>query len=415
VTLPKVLDEILALPTAAFAESAVLEYVRRFCDNLPGVAVRADRCGNLLARYRRQPPRGVRPVVFTAHTDHPGFVALEARRGRNVRAAFRGWVEPEYFPGARMRFHSGGRWVRGVVRQVTRAAPIVGSPGRTGRPEEVLIETAGDVAAGSPGMWDLPEPALRRGLVLARACDDLAGCAAMLALLERLSRRRVAAEAYCLFTRAEEVGFVGAIGAARAGTIPRKLPVVAIETSKVLPGVEVGGGPILRVGDRASVFTPEVTAFCERVAKELAERTAGRQSPKRNRDSQTRGINDRGLGKGAARRATSGSSPGPFRFQRKLMDGGTCESTAYLSYGYPTTGVCLALGNYHNMDTQRKRIAPEYVSLADWQWMVEWFAALVTARPGFGVEAGLMRKSLDARFASYAGLLGSGVTVRKQE
>lgn len=403
-TLPIVLQEILALPTAPFAESAVLDYVRNVCAGLPAVEVREDRCGNLLARYRHKPPRGVAPVVFTAHTDHPGFVALEASRGRSVRAAFRGWVEPEYFTGAKMRFHSGGRWVRGAVRKVTQAAPIVGSPGRTGRPEEVLIEAAGEVAAGSPGMWDLPEPALRRGLVLARACDDLAGCAAMLALLERLSRRRVAAEAYCLFTRAEEVGFVGAIGAARAGTIPRKLPVVAIETSKVLPGVEMGGGPILRVGDRASVFTPEVTAFCERVAKELAAHTAADQSPKRARGTREPRIRDRGSASRVARRGTD-ASPGPFRFQRKLMDGGTCESTAYLSYGYPTTGVCLALGNYHNMDVQRKRIAPEYVSLADWQWMVEWFAAIVTARPGFGVEAGLMRKSLDERFAKYEELL----------
>lgn len=403
--LPDVLAEILALPTAAFAESAVLDYVRRFCRAVPGVTVRADRCGNLLARYLHRPPRGVRPVVFTAHTDHPGFVALESRRGRSVRAAFRGWVEPEYFAGARMRFHSGGRWVRGVVRKVTKAAPIVGSPGRTGRPEEVLIEAARDVEPGSPGMWDLPEPSLRRGLVLARACDDLAGCAAMLALLERLSRRRVAAEAYCLFTRAEEVGFVGAIGAARAGTIPRKLPVVAIETSRVLPGVEIGGGPILRVGDRASVFTPEVTAFCERVAKELAARTASAQIPKRKRGTQESGIRDRGSGKGVARRGASSVSSAPFRFQRKLMDGGTCESTAYLSYGYPTTGVCLALGNYHNMDMQRKRIAPEYVSLADWEWMVDWFEALVRARPGFGVEAGLMRKSLDERFSKYEELL----------
>jgi hypothetical protein len=38
-----------------------------------------------------------------------------------------------------------------------------------------------------------------------------------------------------------------------------------------------------------------------------------------------------------------------FKYQRKLMDGGTCESTAFMAYGYDAAGVCLSLGNYHNM------------------------------------------------------------------
>lgn len=375
--LPAVLGELLSLPTAAFVEREVQAYVRRACAALPGVTTQDDRYGNILARYCHA-PRDVSAVVFTAHMDHPGFCGLRMDGERTLLAAFRGWVEPEYFVGTKVRFWSGGRWVKGRIAEVTKAAPIFGMIGRTGRPEEVRVEVSRPVAPQSPGMWDLPEPKLKAGgRVHARGCDDIAGCAAMLALLARLSAARARADVYCLFTRAEEVGFIGAIGAARARTIPVGLPIIAIETSKELPGARMGDGPILRVGDKSTVFTPAVTAFCERVAKEFAAKCkeAGRE----------------------------------FKFQRKLMDGGTCESTAYLTYGYPTTGMCVALGNYHNMDVKRGKIASEYISLSDWQFMVDWFEALAVDEQGYGGEASAMRTQLDRRFAEYLPLLQGSV------
>ena len=61
------------------------------------------------------------------------------------------------------------------------------------------------------------------------------------------------------------------------------------------------------------------------------------------------------------------------------MDGGTCESSAYCALGYEATGLCLALGNYHNVNTRRKRLAPEYVDLNDFDNVVKWFVALARA------------------------------------
>jgi endoglucanase len=372
VPLPGILKEMLSLPTAAFVEGAVLGYIADACRALPGVRLKRDRWGNLLAHYKHQ-PRTRRPLVFTAHTDHPGFVALRMQRDGRLLAAFRGWVEPAYFDGTGVRFWSGGRWIRGRVVEVVKAAPIYGMIGRTGRPERVAIRVHERVEPNSPGMWDLPDPALRDdGCVHARGCDDVAGAAALLALLERLSRKRARAEVYALFTRAEEVGFVGAIAAARDGIIPKRLPVIAIENSKAIPGVEIGGGPVLRVGDKTSMFTPAITAFCDRVAKELSERQRS------------------------------------FKYQRKLMDGGTCESTAYIAYGYEAGGICLALGNYHNMDTQRRKIGSEFISLDDWRRMVDWFEALATDQRGYGTETSTLRATLDERFARYLPLLRAG-------
>lgn len=366
--IPQTLKDLLSLPTAAFVEHAVLEYVRNACRKLAGVRVKIDRYGNLLAHYRNR-PRAKTPLVFTAHTDHPGFCALKMRDPKTLLAAFRGWVEPEYFLGTGVRFWSGGRWIKGKIIELTKTAPVYGLIGRTARPEEVAVAVKTPVEPDSPGMWDLPDPQLRGGNVYARGCDDLAGCASMLALLERLSHKRARAEVYCLFTRAEEVGFVGAIAAARIGTIPRRLPIIAIETSKAVTGVQIGGGPVLRVGDKSSVFTPAVTAFCDRVAKDMLKRRKN------------------------------------FKYQRKLMDGGTCESTAYIAYGYPATGICVALGNYHNMDETRKKIGSEFISLADWGRMVCWFEELVLDKKGFGHEESDLRAAMDKRFENYLPLL----------
>ena len=82
--LPRILKDLLRLPTASFVETAVLERVRSICERLKGVSCRYDRYGNLLACYRHR-PRAVTPLVFTAHTDHPGFIAQEMRDGRTRR------------------------------------------------------------------------------------------------------------------------------------------------------------------------------------------------------------------------------------------------------------------------------------------------------------------------------------------
>ena len=82
----------------------------------------------------------------------------------------------------------------------------------------------------------------------------------MLCAIHELARGRRSCDAYFLFTRAEEVGFVGALAAARLKTIPQRCFVVAMETSTQLPHAKMGDGPILRVGDRASTFTSSATA-----------------------------------------------------------------------------------------------------------------------------------------------------------
>jgi endoglucanase len=334
----RVLTDLLSIPTAPFAEHQVIAHVERFCDARNGVARSRDAAGNVLVRVRRGSRRVKRPVCITAHLDHPGFVTDRMIGKDRVRAFWRGGVPKAYFVGSGVRFDVDGAWVRGTVRSIR----TVRRDGRAGV-ETAVVDVPRSIPSGSIGMWDLPDPRIRGSRIYARACDDLAGAAAMMCAIDALVRSRTSCDAYFLFTRAEEVGFVGAIAAAKSKTIPSKCFVAAMETSSELPDARMGDGPILRVGDKASAFTPAVTAYCHRVAGELAR------------------------------------SDRSFRYQRKLMDGGTCESSAYCALGYEATGLCVALGNYHNVDRRRGRIGPEYIDLGDFACVVKWFVALARA------------------------------------
>ena len=359
----RVLHELLSIPTAPFAEHFVIEHIERYCARRKA-AVTRDAAGNILVRVRVGRRRIARPVCLTAHLDHPGFVADRSISKGRLRAHWRGGVPKEYFVGSAVRFFVDGAWVKGRVRSIKSGVKA----GRE-RVETAVIEVAVDVPPGSIGMWDFPDPKIRGSRIYARGCDDLAGAAAMLCAIDELSRSREGCDAYFLFTRAEEVGFVGAIAAARLKTIPKRCFVVAMETSSERPNARMGDGPILRVGDRASTFTSEVTAHCHRVARDLA-------------------VADR-----------------RFQYQRKLMDGGTCESSAYCTLGYEATGLCVALGNYHNVNVKRKRLGPEYIDLNDYDNVVKWFVELARSLHPYTGRDETLRAQIENLERSYKSLL----------
>ena len=144
-----------------------------------------------------------------------------------------------------------------------------------------------------------------------------------------------------LCTRAEEVGFVGAVGAVKSGLLPAGARVVVLENSKASDHAPQGGGPVVRVGDATSTFDPELTGA-------VARRPARRWRRQIRR----------------------------FRWQRKLMTGGTCEASAYAVFGLAATCVCLPLGNYHNMNEAKVRIEREFIALNDFHGMVRLLAAV---------------------------------------
>jgi endoglucanase len=262
---------ILAQPTAPFHEDAVRAEIRALLADCPHIRLVEDSFGNLLALYRRGKAKA--RFAFAAHMDHPGYVGRE----------FLGGV-----------------------------------------PDSYLRKKPATRKFGAFRMWDLPACEVGAGKIRSRACDDLVGCACIVAMLRELERTGAQCAAWGVFTRAEEIGFIGAIELAKSRRLPKSVTVVSLETSSVKGGpVKIGGGPIIRVGDKTSVFDSDATALLQDVAKRAG-----------------------------------------LTHQRALMQGGTCEATAYALYGYRTAAICVALGNYHNCGPGG-RIASEYVSVQD--------------------------------------------------
>ena len=344
-------ERVLSLPTGSFHEGRVLGAIRDFADERE-LAYEEDRAGNAYVTYRKG--RARRPLVLSAHTDHPGFVVSEVR-GKRLTLEFQGGLSAEYGTGEVVRLYGDGRSTARITSIESRATPGGRSARRiTGAKAELV--GSGATAPGELALWDVEPFRLRGEIVHARSCDDVAGCATVLGALDRAAASGANGHLVGLFTRAEEVGLLGAAAAAQAGRIPEGALVIAVETSSMAGGrAEQGAGPIVRVGDLQHVFNSRVTLWMTAVARELAA-----------------------------------ADPG-FRFQRKLMDGGTTEATAFDLLGHETGAACIALGNYHNAGP-RERVRAETVHLGDMEGMVRLFVALLEAIPRYDRIVGDARK-----------------------
>jgi endoglucanase len=350
------LREVCSLPTAPFAEQHVVAYVRGFVKQRRKLRLSEDRAGNLLIELpsKTKAPRW----VFAAHMDHPGMVAERMRDARTLEARFHGGVRLEFVRGAKVRFFSEGGEVTGVV---TEATPD--EHDRITVPKSVVVRVNSPVKPGSPGMFDLGEGRTRRSRFLSRAIDDLGGLAGALAMMDQLHRKPPASPVALLLTRAEEDGFIGAIAAVKQPKLLRKTDrMIIVETSAMQPYAPQGSGAIIRVGDKTSIFNSALTFFLTQQAEALAK---------------------------------SGKS---FKFHRALMPGGTCEATVYDTYGYTAGSICVALGNYHNMDKAKGKIAPEYIDVNDWRNMVKLFVRVAQRGHEFDGTTRALRERVDKRF-----------------
>jgi putative aminopeptidase FrvX len=336
------LFEVTRIPTASGREQRIIAWVERWASERPGVLVERDGAGNLV--LRRDRARRDAPVLyFEAHLDHPAFVVERVVAPAAVQVAFRGGVMDAYFDNARIVvWDSQGGTVRG------RLTGRVEAPGPFRQYLAELERATGSVVVGDVATWDLPPPEEIDGCIHTSACDDLAAVVAALAAFDALPLPgEIEQDVRLLFTRAEEVGFIGAIAALRERTITPPARVIALENSRSFPESPLGAGPIVRVGDRMSVFTPSLTDAVAARAEELG------------RDG--------------------------WKWQRKLMPGGACEASVFCHAGLEATCVCLALGNYHNQadlasvqagtNTRPATIEREYVSLSDFDGLVDLLVA----------------------------------------
>jgi endoglucanase len=345
---------LTSVPTAPFRERAVAKKAREWIARHLGkrVSVREVR-GGIVVSYRGA---GDGPALaLAAHLDHPAF-RLEKITPTGATALLQGGLPPHLLAGAAVEAYPA------VPKDNVPLARGVLGP----RPKkDGDLWTIRWTEAPRPGakpvfaILALTPCETKDGWLSSRSVDDLLGVAVSLEAVRRLAAVRAKTNVTVLMNRAEEVGFVGALDMIRSGVLSENDSYLSIESSRELPGSKPGKGPTIRLGDRACAFDPNLIALLDEAGERLRKRGT--------------------------------------KVQRLRLTGGTCEATAYLTFGLEAAGVAVPLVNYHN-GWGAKAVAPERVRLSDVEGAVR---LLVEAGKLFPAKTlrGVLRSRLTKRHA----------------
>lgn len=346
----KLLHQLLSCPTAPYREFHVATFVKQFLekenisylvDPIGNIIVGADSKESYIRKVRNSSKEPLR--FFIAHMDHPGFHGQKWLNKKTLGVTWLGGTPRKFLNGAKVWLATQEGVVgEGIIQKaklnsqksaLENSQVVVKKWNREF--QNVKIEAKalyGSFAFSSP-VWE------KNRTIYTKAADDLVGVFSILSLAKKLKKNH--SRFLGLISRAEEVGFIGTIGHLDLGWLNSKkdsVVVVSLETSRTLPGALMGKGPIVRLGDRATPFDPGLIQVLTRLAQ----------------------------------------SKLPKGFQRRIMDGGTCEATAAIAFGFKAMGISIPLGNYHNQSFEggpesrgEWGPAPEFVHTQDIEGMLK--------------------------------------------
>jgi len=313
----QLLQDLAKFNSTSYWEIEVTDYLYETAKTA-GLKVSVDQFGNVISE-KPGSNSDAPGIAFVAHTDHPGYEVV-AHDGQNLTLrALGGLGRHAGDNGTPIRVVShDGAVVPAVVTGCDEPADDYSKQRRAEGwlgTQTVYARLENEVELGELPVRvvpELPDIRIEDDLISMRAADDLAGCAAILAGVESLIGVETEGSVYGVFTRAEEVGLLGAAANAEAEILPKNTVVVSVETSSILPGAEQGSGVVIRTGDRAATFDYSAEAYLVVAASELTRKDES------------------------------------FKFQRQLMSAGGCEASAYKAVGYRVSGTAFPLGNWHN-------------------------------------------------------------------
>lgn len=292
-------------------------------------------------------PRPAAIPFFIAHMDHPGFHGVKWTAKKELLTEWLGGGPSRQLVGAKVWLTADAKNISfGTVRKANqkgrRIIELLVVPDDKMMSSMVLAKSVFGGFSFGPPLWK------KGDLIFTKAADDLVGTYAIVEMAIAHADKFTGYTPFIgLLTRAEEVGYLGMIHHFQDVLCRRyqsNLFCVSLETSKALPGAEIGNGPVVRLGDRTTIFDPAAVEWITQVARKFLNK----------------------------------------KFQRRIMDGGTCEATVANAEGYRAAGISVPLGNYHNecfFDKGAKvglgGPAPEFVSWKDVQGLLKLCHALV--------------------------------------
>ena len=329
----KILEILSSVNSAPYYESQtsklIINLLAKF--NIPFFK---DDFGNIIAHYKPDKlNKNINPIAFVAHMDHPGFEAISYNQNNELEAKPLGGVPLSSLKSqnAILIKSAKGDWVKGIIKPVNNNTE--------NKIVYVDLNNEAPIKLPAPIVFDLKKFFIKDNIIYMRAIDDLAGCSSILSALCQIAENKIKANLYAVFTRAEEVGLIGARLICENKILPINTTIVSVESSPLISGVLQGEGPIIRTGDKQTTFNYEAEQRLIESLKNLQSKNPG------------------------------------FKGQRKLMDGGTCEGTAFNIEGYKTTGIAFPLKNYHNASdgiyNKTSKIVEESIFIDDYLGGVE--------------------------------------------
>lgn len=264
------LRHLVRLTGPSGSEEDVVRAVFRAASGLAD-RVEVDSFGNVIAV--REAAEGARRLILAAHMDEVGFRVRQIGPDGFLRLEKVGGTDDRILPAQRVWVRTEKERLLGVIG--TKSAHLLTDADRQRVVPypELYVDIGARSADEAAGMGarvgdpvgfvgDLAELGRGSGRYTGHALDDRAGCAVLLALLERYRDEPPPATLIVAFTVQEEVGLRGATAVARAfdADVALALDMTAAgDTPEVNGGhLRLGQGPTIKVMDFSTLAHPAV-------------------------------------------------------------------------------------------------------------------------------------------------------------
>lgn len=246
------LEQLTALNGTSGYEDEVCDFITRLLDE-NGISYYKDRLGNLIATVGENPEQ----IALYAHMDEVGFGVRGITADGMIKFAPIGGVTDKILFSSPVVI--GEKKVSGVIGNIPKHLQEKKSENELKIPDLFIDigatsyeDASQSVHIGDPIYWQSEFVQFGDGLIKAKALDDRAGVAVILALLLKKQYSFTA-----VFTTREEIGIIGAKTVTPLVT-PKKALVLEVTTCADMPGVEeattkLAGGVALSVLDGGSV------------------------------------------------------------------------------------------------------------------------------------------------------------------
>lgn len=254
------LEELVLIPGLSGHEERVAEAVARHLDRM-GIEAAEDRLGNLAATIEGDP--GLPSVMVFTHMDQLGFVVRKIEASGLIRLERVGGVPERALAAQAVVISTAAGDLAGVIGNKSHHATAPEEKYRVVPYAELAVDCgfasrdealAAGVRVGDPVVYAPRVLDLVGGRIAGTALDDRAGCAALLALADRLSVRPAGPTVHLVWSVQEEFNLRGVLPMARA-----LQPDIALQIDLVLatdtPDMEARGEVALGAGPAISLYS----------------------------------------------------------------------------------------------------------------------------------------------------------------